>query len=192
PCLRRRHAVEARRVREVLLRGHLLEEARLDGDAVDEAPDGACLAERVVTEDARLSAVLEEERGEQADKRRLPGAVLAEDGDALAAFDREGDLLKRGHTAAREAPRLRITPAEDLRQVVDLDRRHVVTDGLGHRYGCCEGGHAAPCETRWIRRTTDRRRRRCADLTVAALDHSAAEAADRGRVHHVTEQHGAR
>ncbi len=37
----RRHAVEARRVREVLGRGHLLEEARLDGDAVHEPPDRA-------------------------------------------------------------------------------------------------------------------------------------------------------
>ena len=117
PRLRRRHSVEARRVREVLGRGHLLEEARLDGDAVHELPDRTRLVERVVPEDARLAAVVDQERREQADERRLARAVLAENRDALAAFDRERHVLERRHPPPREAARAPVAAAELLRQV---------------------------------------------------------------------------
>ena len=43
----------------------------------------------------RLAAVLQEQRGEEPDQRRLARAVPAQDGDALAAGDRERDALER-------------------------------------------------------------------------------------------------
>ena len=55
---RRRHPVEARGVVQVLRRRHLLEERRLDRDAVDEPPHGLrCSRDDVVAEDARRAAV---------------------------------------------------------------------------------------------------------------------------------------
>jgi hypothetical protein len=53
-----------------------------------------------VTEDARLAAVLEQKRREQADQRRLARAVLAEDGNALAALDRKRDRAERRYATA--------------------------------------------------------------------------------------------
>ena len=104
------HPVEPRRVGEVLGRRHLLEEGRLDRDPVDEPANGAGLLEDVVAEDVRAAAVVQEQRREQPDERRLPRAVLAEDRDALAAGDLEGDALAaprraRGGGAGRSASR---------------------------------------------------------------------------------------
>src|SRR5436853_5539618 len=82
PGLAGRQPVEPRRVGEVLDRGHFLEERRLDRYAVDQPPDGSRLRD-VVAEDARAAAVRQEQRRQQADERRLPGAVLTEHGDAL-------------------------------------------------------------------------------------------------------------
>jgi hypothetical protein len=48
-----------------------------------------------VAEDAGLAAVVDEQRREQPDQRRLARAVLAEDRDALAALDRERDVVQR-------------------------------------------------------------------------------------------------
>src|SRR5581483_6838019 len=122
----RPETVEPRRVREVLLGGHLLEERRLDGDAVHEPLDGARLADDVVAEDLGAAAVGEEQRREQADERRLPRAVLAEDRNALAALDLERDVLERGHApaAAADARALRVTAEEFLAQVVDFHGEH--------------------------------------------------------------------
>jgi hypothetical protein len=130
PRLRRAHAVEARSVREVLRRGHLLEEARLDGDPVHELADHPRVVEGVVTEDPRLAGVVDQERREQADERRLPRTVLSEDRDALAARDRERQPGERGHAPPREAARAPIAAAELLAQVAHFDCRHVVTHGL--------------------------------------------------------------
>ena len=122
-CLPRRHPVEPRRVREVLLGRHLLEEARLDRDAVDEPAHGARLLERVVPEDARLAAVVQEQRRQQPDERRLARAVLAEDRDALAALDRERDVLDRDAAARADA----LLPADELlAQVVNFDGVHLL------------------------------------------------------------------
>src|SRR5205085_7891025 len=88
--------------------------------------DGARLAEDVVSEDARAAAVVEEERREQADERRLAGAVLAQDRDALAALDRERDVLQRGDAAAAPREAAAVLPDELLAQVVDFDGEHVL------------------------------------------------------------------
>src|SRR4029078_4969724 len=79
-----------------------------------------------------------EQRREHAHERRLAGAVLAEDGDALAAGDGEADVAQRGHAPAPHLPAHAAAVAADelLAQVADFDGR-------------C-GGHAAPSEGRWI------------------------------------------
>ena len=124
----RRHPVEARRVREVLRRRHLLEERGLDRDAVDEPADGARLLEDVVPEDRRVAAVVQEQRREQPDQRRLARAVLAEDRDALAALDLEADSAQRldALAAAAQAGALAVAAAELLAQVVNFYCGHVL------------------------------------------------------------------
>src|SRR5207248_10213645 len=114
------------RVREVLGRGHLLEEARLDRDAVDEPADRRRLLERVVAEDPRLAAVVDQQGREQADERRLPRPVLAEDGDALATGGREGDVgERRPGTFAGETARFPVAAPERLPQLAHLDGGHL-------------------------------------------------------------------
>src|SRR5581483_4094301 len=174
--LRRTHPVEAGGVREVLGGRHLLEEARLDGDAVDQPADRLRVAEGVVAEDPRLAGVVDEERRQKPDERRLSRPVLAEHGDALAAFDAERDALERRHPPLGESALLAVAPLELLVEVDDLDGRHAATDGRAYRCGCCAGGHAAPCETGWIRRTGDRRTWRRAALSVARGDRATAAA----------------
>jgi hypothetical protein len=146
--LARRHPVEPRGIGQVLGRGHLLEEARLDRDAVDEPADRRRVLHDVVAEDPRLAAVVDQERREQADERRLPRAVLAEDGNALAAGDREGDVVeRRPRTLARESARMAILAPEGLPQVAHLDGRRPAVKTCG-QFGCgwCESGHAAPSD----------------------------------------------
>ena len=121
---RRRHPVEARRVVEVLGRRHLLEERRLDRDAVDEPLHGPL--RRVTTSWPKMrarAAVGEQQRREQADQRRLARPVLAEDGDALAALHREGDPVQRRDGPLREPARLPVATEERLAQVLDDDGR---------------------------------------------------------------------
>ena len=77
-----------------------------------------------MAEDARPSAVGEEERREQADERRLPRAVLAEDGDGLALLHRERDAVEgdaRAALAALLAALAGVLAAELLAQLVHLD-----------------------------------------------------------------------
>src|SRR5581483_5911643 len=127
--LPRPHAVEARGVGEVLRRTHLLEEARLDRDAVDEPSHAARLLEHVLAEDARLAAVREQERREQTDERRLARPVLAQDRDALAALHRERDAVERRAAAPAEA----LAAREDLLEVTYVDccyRRHTMLLGI--------------------------------------------------------------
>ena len=119
--------VEAGRVGQVLGRRHLLEEGRLDRDAVDEPAHGPRVGD-VVAEQDRAAAVVDEQRREQPDQRRLPRAVLAEDGDTLAARDVEGDAAQGVDplAAAAQAGALAVATAELLAQVVDFDCRHVL------------------------------------------------------------------
>src|SRR5579884_410622 len=130
------HAVEARRVGEVLLRRHLLEEARLDRDAVDEPANRPRLRERVVSEHARAAAIVQEQRRKQPDQRRLPGTVLAEDRHALAALDAEAHVLqRRPATLTGEAAAVGAATAELLAQAPHVDCRYAGrTTGAGW---CC-------------------------------------------------------
>ena len=132
--LRRRHPVVARRVAEVLDRRHLLEEARLDRDAVHQAPDRAVLGGHVVAEDRHAAAVVQQQGREQADERRLPGAVLAQDRERLALLHRERDAVERGDAlpVASEPPTA-FAADELLAEVDDLDRRH---GAVATRIGC--------------------------------------------------------
>src|SRR5207237_2630403 len=123
----------------------LLEEARLDRDAVDEPADRRRFLEHVVAEDLRLAAVLDQQRREQADERRLSRAVLAEDGDALATGDREGDVgERRPRTLAGETARFPGAAPERVAQVAHLDGGHLAvwtSRGIGRRW--YSGGHAS-------------------------------------------------
>ena len=87
--LARGHPVEAGGVAQVLGRRHALEERRLDRHAVHQPLYGARAPEDVVSEHGRRPAVVEEQRREEAHERRLPRAVLPQDGDALAPPERE-------------------------------------------------------------------------------------------------------
>src|SRR5262249_34996154 len=75
-----------------------------------------------VAEDVSVTPVVQEQRREQADERRLAGAVLAEDRDALAALDLEGDVLDRD-----ALPRAETLPADELlAQIVNFDGVHLL------------------------------------------------------------------
>ena len=70
-------------------------------------------------EDRRLAAVVEEERRQEPDQRRLPRAVLAENRHALAALDAELDVLQGSDaTAAREPA---VASPEFLPEAAHLD-----------------------------------------------------------------------
>jgi hypothetical protein len=112
----RPQAVEARGVAQVLDRAHLLEEARLDRDAVDHPAHRAGVAEGVPAEDRRRAAVRQQQCREQPDQRRLPRAVRAQDGDALAALDLEVEAPERSHATLAAA----VPAGELLAQVVDF------------------------------------------------------------------------
>ena len=133
----RGHAVEPRCVAEVLGGGHLLEEARLDRDAVDEPLDGALLREHVVPEHPGAAAVVQQQRRQQADERRLARSVLAEDRDALSSLHGEADVAQRGHAfmampdSAFEPALVRLPAApaaELLAEVAHLDGGDVGRD----------------------------------------------------------------
>ena len=84
-------------------------------------------------EDAGPTAVREEKRREQPDKRRFPRAVLAEDGDGLALLHRERDAVEgdaRAALAALLAALAGVLAAELLAQLVHLDG-----DALFNGYG---------------------------------------------------------
>jgi hypothetical protein len=128
--LLRRHPVVARRVAQVLGRRHLLEERRLDRDAVHDPAHGTVLRDHVVAEDPRRPAVRQEERREQADQRRLPRAVLAEDRNRLPALERERDTVEGDAGPLAEAALLTVAQHELLAKVVHLDGR-VPSNGHG-------------------------------------------------------------
>jgi hypothetical protein len=146
-----------------------------------------------MAEDPRVAAVVDQQRREQADERRLSRAVLAEDGDALATGDGEGDVgERRPRTLARESARFTVAAPERLQQVANLHRGDVMV-GPGRQFDCgwCKSGHAAPSKKGGTE-DGNRRARRCADLNGAAGPGKATEVSLRDRVHHVREQHGPR
>jgi hypothetical protein len=88
---------------------------------------------------------VEEERREQADERRLPGAVLAQDRDALAALDRERDVFQRGDAAAALGEDAAVLADELLAQVVDFDGEQVLLLFIrGNRLRRSATGRASP------------------------------------------------
>ena len=122
--LRRRHPVEARRVREVLGRGHLLEEARLDRDAVHELADrrdswNASWPKMRASPPSLIRSV--ESRRTSVDFPSRSGRGSRR----TRRVDRERDVLERGHPPPREPARAPVAAAELLRQVDDLDGRDV-------------------------------------------------------------------
>ena len=70
------------------------------------------------------AAVVQEQRREHAHERRLARAVLAQDGDALAAREGEAHALQRRHAAAADAATAAAVAADELlAQIVDFDGR---------------------------------------------------------------------
>src|SRR5436190_9291531 len=122
----RRNPIEPRRVGQVLLGRHLLEERRLDRDAVDEPLDRARLLDHVVAEDRGAAPVGQQQRREQADKRRLARAVLTEDRDALATLHRERDALESRYAPSPLSPASarRVAAEELLAQIVNFNGEH--------------------------------------------------------------------
>ena len=127
--LRRRHAVEAGRVGEVLRRGHLLEEARLDGDAVHEPADRPGVLERVVAEDAR--------------RRRRPRAAASRAGGPASTCPsrsgrgsrrtRRGAIVNVTSLECRQAPAARTRPALRSRRRNTFVRCSTSTAGTSRR-----------------------------------------------------------
>ena len=116
--LARRHPVEARRVGEVLgaptcfLKNDASTETRLTSRRT------ARLLARTSYPNTWPAAVGDQQRREQPDERRLAGAVLAEDRDALAARIVKVTPSSAARGAAPLAP-----PCEVLAQVADFDGR---------------------------------------------------------------------
>lgn len=77
----------------------LLQERRLDADAVDHAAHDPLLAPHVVPEHADLAAVGDQQCRDQPDQGGLAGAVGAEDGDHLALADLQIDAAQHQTTA---------------------------------------------------------------------------------------------
>src|SRR5439155_8835833 len=118
--------VEPRRVGEILLGRHLLEEGRLDRDAVHQPLHWPRLLHDVVAEDPRAAAVRQQQGRKKPDQGGLARAVLAQDGDALAALHRERHAFERRDTPPPPAHvrSRRIAAEELLAQVVDLYSEH--------------------------------------------------------------------
>ena len=105
-----REAVERAEELEVLPGGRPLVDVRRLGDEVDPPADRLELARDVVAEHPRAPARRLRPAGEDADHRRLPGAVGAEQAEDLARRDLQADAVQRAHVAVA------------LREVLDLDR----------------------------------------------------------------------
>ena len=91
-------AVEPRREDQVLHRAELLEEGGVDADPVDQALDRHLLAFDVVAEDLDPALVEGQQARDEADERRLPRAVGAEDPVDVAALEAQrhvGDGVDR-------------------------------------------------------------------------------------------------
>ena len=182
-----RQAVEAGCIGEVLFGAHPLEEARLDRHAVHESSHGTCIRERVVSKDSRGSSVLQEQRREQPDERRLARAVAAEDRYTLAAGDGERDAVQRRHPPTSRKPSVRANPPPELlAQVARLDRRRLTISGRGAcPAGCCKGHGCSLERERTESNGFVRAPRRRANLQVpGADDPDRAGKARAGAAHH--------
>ena len=92
---RLRHAVQLGVEAQVLLGGQVAVERRVLEDEPDAAAHGVALAHDVVAGDARAAAVGRQQRAEHRDRRRLAGAVGAEEAERLAGGDVEVDAAHR-------------------------------------------------------------------------------------------------
>ena len=116
-------AVQPGREEEVLHRAELLEERGVDADPVDQALDRHLLALDVVAEDLDPALVEGQEPADEADERRLAGAVGAEDPVDVAALEAHRHVRDRGHRL------LLPTDDEPLADVLDEE------GGQGRRVG---------------------------------------------------------
>ena len=107
---RPRQAVERAEELEVLLRRRALVDVGRLGDEVDLAADGLELARDLVAEDPRVAARRLRSAREDADHRRLAGAVVAEQPEDLARARAEAHAVERADVAVV------------LHEVRDLDR----------------------------------------------------------------------
>ena len=153
--------VEPGRIGQVLGRRHLLEERGLDRDAVDEPAHRAGVGQ-VVPEERCGSAVVQEQRREQPDQRRLARAVLAENGDALAAGHLEADSAQclDPLAAAAQAGALAVTAAELLAQLLDFDCGHVL---LQTRFAGTRRRRTSVVVSRCARRPVSTEAQHCGD-----------------------------
>ena len=106
-------AVEACREEQVLHRAELLEEGGVDADPVDQALDRHLVALDVEAEDLDPALVEGQQPADEADERRLAGAVGAEDPVDVAALEAQVDVRDGGHGLARAADDERLADALD-------------------------------------------------------------------------------
>src|SRR6185503_14832877 len=96
PLAARLDAVELREVAQVVERREALVEAAVAAEHVADAlPHPARVLDDVASEYPRLPGCRDEERDQHLDRRRLAGAVRAEEAEELALLDREADAADR-------------------------------------------------------------------------------------------------
>jgi hypothetical protein len=87
------HPAQAGEVAELLAAGQPLVEPEVARDVADAPPDRDRVAARVEAEQLDAARGRPDQVEHEPDRRRLPGAVRAEEAEHLAAADREGELL---------------------------------------------------------------------------------------------------
>ena len=80
-------------VREQLAPGHALREAEVAGQVAQPRADGAAVAATIEAEQACAAARRMQEVQQRADRRRLAGAVGAEESEDLTAVDGQGEVM---------------------------------------------------------------------------------------------------
>ena len=94
-----RQVVEAADHGEVLEAGEVLVDRRVLAREADPLPQRVGLTQHVDPGDARRSRIGREERREDADSRRLPGAVRTKQPEDDPALDLQVDSCERNHLA---------------------------------------------------------------------------------------------
>src|SRR5262249_21882898 len=92
-------AVELREEAQVLQAAHARVEVLVGEHQVDQRPDARPLPRDVEAEDGGAAAARSRAAAEDADRRRLAGAVVAEQAEDLALGDVERDAVERLHLA---------------------------------------------------------------------------------------------
>src|SRR5207237_9296534 len=128
------HAVELGEHPDVLPRGQeTVSRSLTAGDHVDSLTNRERILRHVVARDERLARGRQEERREDFDQRRLPGAIRAEQAEQLALPNLDGDAIQRGDRTELLVPFARgalsaeppLFSREHSGQVTSLDRvRH--------------------------------------------------------------------